>query len=473
MFRFTQHDNCSTAFLLDEIEGASSGMRPKPCFVLSTLCTSIAKGECMVSRYMLGAAVALLLAACGQQSAGQAVAPTAALQATTAAEEQAAATAPTPQGDVTTTAAPVTTSPASADSTAPVVASLDTLTIGVELVTNALDRPVYATHAGDGSGRLFVVEKAGVVRVLRDSQPEQEAFLDIRDRVGAQGSEQGLLSVAFHPQFAENGRLFVNYTDRRGDTVIARFDSDKQRANAASETILLQIDQPYPNHNGGQLQFGPDGLLYIGMGDGGSAGDPQNNGQTPQSLLGKMLRLDVDNGEPYAIPPGNLATSGRGAEVWATGLRNPWRFSFDRETGDLFIGDVGQNAIEEVNFQPVGKGAGANYGWNITEGSECYQGNCDPAQFVLPVGEYSHDVGCSVTGGYVYRGAAFPVLRGVYLFGDYCSGRIWGLQQQNGAWAQRELGQSGLSISSFGEDEAGEVYITNLADNGLYRVLAK
>lgn len=425
-------------------------------------------------RFLLSSVVVVMLAACGQQSAGQSLAPTASLQATTAAEEQAAATAPTPQGDADTTAIPAATSPAANDTLpAPVAASLDALAIGVELVTNALDRPVYAAHAGDGSGRLFVVEKAGVVRVVRDGQPEQEPFLDITDRVGAQGSEQGLLSIAFHPQFAESGRVFVNYTDRNGDTVIARFDSDGQRANAASEAVLLQIDQPYANHNGGQLQFGPDGFLYIGMGDGGSAGDPQNNGQNTQSLLGKMLRLDVDGAEPYAIPAGNLAVSGPGAEVWAIGLRNPWRFSFDRETGDLFIGDVGQNAIEEIDFQPRGEGAGANYGWNVTEGRECYQGNCDPAQFVLPVGEYSHELGCSVTGGYVYRGAAFPAMQGVYLFGDYCSGRIWGLQQRDGTWSQRDLLESGLSISSFGEDEAGELYVTNLGDNGLYRVVAK
>ncbi|MBC8163837.1 MAG: PQQ-dependent sugar dehydrogenase, partial [Roseiflexaceae bacterium] len=353
--------------------------------------------------------VSVLLAACGQQSAGQTAAPTAAVvQATAVVEEQAASEVPTAGGAMGTTVEPVATAAAVENTPIPANAVLDEVEITTQLVTDALDRPVYVTHAGDGSKRLFVVEKAGTIRVVRDGQPDQTPFLDIIDRVGSDGSEQGLLSVAFHPRFVENGRLFVNYTDKRGDTVISRFDSDGQAANAASERMLMKIDQPYPNHNGGLVKFGPDGFLYVGMGDGGSAGDPHNNGQRLDSLLGKMLRLDVDGGEPYAIPAGNPLASGSGAEIWASGLRNPWRFSFDRATGDLYIGDVGQNAIEEISFQQTGQGAGANFGWNVTEGSQCFRGSCDPAQFVLPVAEYSHEFGCSVTGGYVYRGAAYP-----------------------------------------------------------------
>lgn len=360
--------------------------------------------------------------------------------------------------------------------TAPAQSTFANITLKVEQITGELSRPVYATHAGDGSGRLFVVEKAGRIRIVRDGQVADDSFLDITDRVGASGSEQGLLSVAFHPRFAENGQLFVDYTDKKGDTVISRFTASGDSADAASETVLLQIDQPYANHNGGLVKFGPDGFLYIGMGDGGSGGDPQNNGQNPKALLGKMLRIDVDGGSPYGIPADNpYADGANGApEVWAIGFRNPWRYSFDKQTGDLFIGDVGQNAIEEVDFQKAGTGAGANYGWNVTEGRGCYRGDCDPSQFVLPVAQYTHsEGGCSVTGGYVYRGAAYPTLQGIYLFGDYCSGKIWGLQQNaSGEWAQGELLQSGLQISSFGEDEAGELYITSLGDNGLYRITA-
>ena len=416
-------------------------------------------------RSMLSAVGVALLVACGQQATSQP-------QAQAPAPVFTARPLPT-SAPRATAAAPMAASP----TPAPPGASLDQIDIALERVTDQLQRPVYATHAGDGSGRLFVVEKAGTIRVVRNGVPEPTSFLDITDRVGSSGSEQGLLSVAFHPQFAQNGRLFVDYTDRNGNTVIARFSAAGDHADPASETVLLQIDQPYANHNGGLVKFGPDGYLYIGMGDGGSGGDPHGNGQNPHALLGKMLRIDVDGAAPYAIPIDNPWPNGGdgAAEVWATGLRNPWRFSFDRATGDLFIADVGQNAYEEIDVLPANTGAGTNFGWNTLEATHCYDNpTCDPAKATLPVGEYGHDRGCSVTGGYVYRGAAFPALDGTYLFGDYCSGRVWGMRQNaQGGWQQRELLESKLGISSFGEDEQGEIYITSLNDNTLYRIVAK
>ncbi len=260
-------------------------------------------------------------------------------------------------------------------------------------------------------------------------------FLDISDRVESGSSERGLLSVAFHPDYAENGRFFVNYTNKDGDTVISRFQvtADPNVADAATETILLTIPQPFPNHNGGQLQFGPDGYLYVGMGDGGAAADPQGNGQNEGTLLGAMLRLDVDGVSAeanYAVPADNPFINSEGRnEIWATGVRNPWRFSFDRLTGDLFIADVGQNIWEEVNFQPANSSGGENYGWDIMEGMHCFSDDaCDSSGTVLPIYDYQHENGrCSITGGYVYRGQQFPALTGNYFFGDYCTGEIWAL----------------------------------------------
>jgi glucose/arabinose dehydrogenase len=339
-----------------------------------------------------------------------------------------------------------------------------------------MTNPLHITHAGDGSGRLFVVEKRGRVLIVRDGQVVDPAFLDITDRVGSRANEQGLLSVAFHPQFRDNGRLFVNYTDQEGDTVVSRFQAEGDTADPASEQVLLTIDQPYANHNGGLVKFGPDGYLYIGMGDGGSGGDPQGNGQNPGALLGKLLRIDVDGGEPYGIPPDNPGAAGGelAPEVWALGLRNPWRFSFDRATGDLYIADVGQSAREEINFTPAGAAGGVNYGWNVIEGSECFRGgSCDPAAFAGPVSEYGRDLGQSVTGGYVYRGAASPALQGVYLFADFGSGRIWGLRQADGAWERAELLDTDMNISSFGEDEEGELYLASMDEGAVYQITLK
>ncbi|HLB47798.1 MAG TPA: PQQ-dependent sugar dehydrogenase [Anaerolineales bacterium] len=329
-------------------------------------------------------------------------------------------------------------------------------------IVDGLVRPTYLTHAGDD--RLFVLEQQGRIRIAADGTLLDTPFLDTTSLVGSEANEQGLLGLAFHPNYASNGQFFVNYTNRSGNTVVARFtvSSDPDRADPASAKILLTIDQPFENHNGGDLVFGPDGLLYIGMGDGGSAGDPYGNGQNADVLLGKMLRLNVD--DPNAKP-----------EIWAIGLRNPWRFSFDRATGDLFIGDVGQGDWEEIDYVPAPLPAtGPNFGWNILEGTHRYSTFGDVAGLTGPVAEYSqNEGGCSVTGGYVYRGSALPSLDGVYFFGDYCSGFIWTLVP-NGqdAWDSALFVQSGLNISSFGEDASGELYVV---DHGgaVYKLMGK
>ncbi len=339
----------------------------------------------------------------------------------------------------------------------------------------SVDKPTSITHAGDGSRRLFITEQAGRIMIVRDSVQLKGPFLDIRGRVSCCG-ERGLLSAAFPPGYSEHGRFYVNYTNRSGDTVVARFRTTKHpdRADAASEEVLLTVKQPFANHNGGQLAFGPDGYLYIGMGDGGSAGDPFGNGQKMDALLGKLLRIDVGSGvRPYAVPAVNPFAGKKGVapEIWALGLRNPWRFSFDGKTGDLFIADVGQNAYEEVNVQPAASKGGENYGWNIMEGMHCFRSKtCAAPGLVLPVAEYDHDAGCSVTGGMVYRGRAFPLLDGIYLYGDYCSGRVWGMRRSGEQWLTKELARTKFSISTFGEDEDGELYIADHDGGGIYRI---
>lgn len=322
----------------------------------------------------------------------------------------------------------------------------------------------------DGSGRLFVVEKAGRIRIIQDGQLLQTPFLDITDRVGSSGNEQGLLGLVFHPQYVQNGRFFVNYTDKNGNTVIARFQvsSDPNVADENSEVKLLGVHQPYQNHNGGSLMFGPDGYLYAGLGDGGSQGDPNGNGQNTNVLLGKILRLDVDNGDPYSIPAGNPF----GNEIWDYGFRNPWRISFDRITNDLYIGDVGQNTWEEIDFIPAGTPGGLNFGWNKFEGNHPYSGNPSQAGVTFPVAEYSHqEGGCSVTGGYVYRGS-MPEWNGIYLYADYCSGYIWGLLKADNVWQTQLLFDEDANITSFGQDDAGEIYF--LSDSGeVYKLVRK
>jgi len=350
--------------------------------------------------------------------------------------------------------------------------------IQIEAVITGLDNPVAITHAGDGSGRLFITQLAGQILIFDGNQILPEPFLDIGALVSA-GSERGLFSVSFHPDYTNNGFLFVNYTDINGDTAVARYSvsAEPNVVDRSSAFILLAVPQPFANHNGGQLQFGPDGFLYIGMGDGGSGGDPSNNAQTLNNLLGKILRIDVDGGSPYSIPPGNPFTGEPGAseEIWALGLRNPWRFSFDRLNGDLFIADVGQSNLEEINFQPVDSQGGENYGWRLMEGSACFNPsvNCNNGMLTLPNLEYDHSLGCSVTGGYRYRGDENPGLLGVYFYGDFCTGRIWGAIQNNaGQWTATVLLDTDLSITAFGEDENGEIYLADFSsgDGTIYRI---
>ncbi|WP_293178862.1 PQQ-dependent sugar dehydrogenase [Oceanithermus sp.] len=338
--------------------------------------------------------------------------------------------------------------------------------VALQPVVSQLDKPLYLTQ--EPGGPLLVVTQRGQVFFV-DAKGRAQPWLDLRKKVSCCG-ERGLLGLAFHPNYAKNHRFFVNYTDRRGRTVIEEY------RNQQPYRVLLTIKQPYANHNGGHLAFGPDGYLYIGTGDGGSAGDPQRNAQNPASLLGKMLRIDVDRGNPYAIPEDNpfVDNPKYRPEIWALGLRNPWRYSFDRATGDLFIADVGQNRWEEVDFvpAPMNTSGGWNFGWNVMEGNHCFKPpkNCRRAGLVPPILEYGHDQGCSITGGYVYRGQAIPGLVGAYLFGDYCSGTIWTARWENGAWTSQVLLRTKLKISSFGEDAAGELYVVDYGGT-VYRIV--
>ena len=327
-------------------------------------------------------------------------------------------------------------------------------------VVSGLTLPIGLTSAGDGSGRLFIIEQPGRVMLYDGQTLLPEPFLDLRDQVSTQGSEQGLLGLAFHPEYVENGTFFVSYTDKSDANVISRFQvSDNPGlADIESESKILTIPQPYRNHNGGQILFGPQGYLWIAIGDGGSAGDPQGNGQKLDTLLGKLLRIDIDQ-QPYAIPEENPFEN----EIWATGLRNPWRITFDPATSDLYIADVGQAKWEEVNFLPADAPAGANFGWNFREGAHSYQGT--PPQglsLIDPVAEYDHSRGCSVSGGAVYRGS-LPEWQGVYLYGDFCSGRVWGLlNTPEGDWLNEQLYQLDSRIAAIDQDEFGEVYLVDI-----------
>ncbi len=356
--------------------------------------------------------------------------------------------------------------------------------ISLTQLAQGLAQPVSITHARDG--RLFVTEQAGRVLIWNGSAVLVQPFLDIRGRV-LLGSEQGLLSVAFHPSYQANGFFYANYTDLGGDTVISRFSVAAGNPNDAlenSERVLLRIAQPYANHNGGQLQFGPDGYLYVGMGDGGSGFDPECYAQRDNTLLGKMLRLDVNQNvdqPPYhGIPPSN-PFGGAGPplnEIWAKGLRNPWRFSFDRLRGDLFIGDVGQNSREEVSFQPRASAGGENYGWKMMEGNLCLGSTagcpgavpgCNAPAYKAPILDYDHDGGgCSVIGGYVYRGSRIPGLYGSYLYGDFCTGELWAAEKHGTAWQSFDLAPTLSGLTSFGEDGDGELYA--VGSGRLYRL---
>jgi glucose/arabinose dehydrogenase len=352
-------------------------------------------------------------------------------------------------------------------------------TLALEEVASGLNAPINITVTPDGW--LLVNERIGRVVAVDPDSGETSVVLDIDDRVLGDG-EQGLLGLALHPDWPEDARAFVHYSAQEGDgdTVLSEFRVTDEPLppviDATTERVLLTLDQPYRNHNGGQLAFGPDGYLYMGLGDGGSSGDPHGNGQNPDTLLGKILRIDVDtdNGR-YAVPPDNPFVEGGGApEVLLTGLRNPWRFSFDRETGLLWIGDVGQGAAEEIDRVDPVADAGANLGWNVMEGSRCFAvADCSSDGFVLPVTEYGHDAGCSVTGGYVYRGASIPDLRGWYLFSDYCSGTLFGVRSDaDGVIRPLTLLDTGVSVSTFGEGPDGELYLAALGGGGIYRIVA-
>ena len=353
---------------------------------------------------------------------------------------------------------------------------------------SGLSGPVFITHAGDASDRLFVVERGGLIKVVVDGQVQATPFLDLRGLITASGGEQGLLGLAFHPQFRSNGRFYVYYTPPPpnpnpnglvGYNALAEFRVPPPGGNVAdpnSRRVLFSVPDRATNHNGGMLAFGPDGYLYVAIGDEGGANDQYNNARNLGTLFGKVLRIEVNRtsaGLQYAIPATNpfVGQAGARGEIWAYGLRNPWRLSFDRATGDLWIADVGQGAYEEINRQPAVSPGGQHYGWSTMEGFQCFQAtSCNQTGLTLPVAEYSHSVGCSVTGGYVYRGARHPALSGAYVFGDYCSGRIWTLRQQGGTWASALAIDSDYRITSFGEDERGELYV--VAANGtIYRLV--
>ncbi len=356
------------------------------------------------------------------------------------------------------------------------------LTIQLEPFISGLSQPIAIRHAEDD--RIFIVERRGAIRIVSaEGQLSPQAFLDIDTRVSPPNGERGLLGLAFHPDYAGNGYFFVNYTNNQGNTVIARFSRKPDNANEAdpnSEKILLTINQPFSNHNGGDLAFGPDGYLYIPMGDGGDGGDPQNFAQNRQSLLGKMLRINVNEGDPYSIPPNNpfLGSATTADEIWGLGLRNPWRFSFDRLTGDIWIGDVGQGNWEEINMQAANSQGGENYGWRCYEGNANFNlnGCTDRSDYTFPVHVYTSDdafgAGCSVTGGYVYRGPEFPALFGHYIYADYCSGRFWSLRSDGqGGWINTELlNGSNFNFATFGEDQEGNLYVAGLTDGTVYKI---
>lgn len=352
------------------------------------------------------------------------------------------------------------------------------LELELEPLVSGLVRPVNMAAAPDGSNRLFIVEQEGVVRIFDGARLLDRPFLDLRGRISSDG-ERGLLGLAFHPRYRENGLLFVDFTNRSGNTRVVRMrvSDDPNVVDPSTMTTILSVAQFASNHNGGHIAFGPDGMLYVALGDGGGGGDPRRHGQNRGTLLGSILRLDVDGPTPLTVPPDNPFVgdaTGRD-EIWVYGLRNPWRFSFDRANGDLFIGDVGQGAWEEINRQRASSGGGENYGWNRMEGPDCFPPGsaCDTSGLTAPVIRYDRSQGRSVTGGYRYRGSRFPSLRRTYLYADFASGNIWGARPDGtGNWLSRLLLASGRAISTFGEDRAGELYVADYVAGEVLRVVA-
>jgi glucose/arabinose dehydrogenase len=368
------------------------------------------------------------------------------------------------------------------------VTPLEDLEITLEPFAEGFDQPLYVTGTGTDDGTLVVLEKTGRAWLLEEGERVDVPFLDLSDIVST-SSEQGLLGMAFPSDFSDHGRFYVDYTDPDGSTVVSRFEvGDSGLGDPASEEVLLEFSQPYANHNGGMIAFGPDELLYIATGDGGSGGDPQGNGQDLGTYLGKLLRIDVEfdedmhGGDPdriaYVTPTDNPFNDQAGArpEIWAYGLRNPWRISFDRDTGDLWMGDVGQNAWEEIDFQPAESTGGENYGWAVLEGTHPHPSGSDPGDtsgYTMPVIEYDRAAGKSVTGGYVYRGSDHPDLEGVYIYGDFVSGRIWGLRRSGDDVENVLLAETGRAIASFGEDDRGELYVVDFGGEILRLVAAE
>jgi glucose/arabinose dehydrogenase len=358
------------------------------------------------------------------------------------------------------------------------IKTLKTPAVSTKLVASGLQSPTGIISTGDSSDkRLFVIERSGTIRIVTPGDKSApQMFLDIQNKVQA-GGEMGLLGLAFHPDYAQNGYFFINYVDKDQNTVIARYkvSSDKNKADPNSEKVLLTLKQPYTNHNGGDLAFGPDGYLYAATGDGGSAGDPENRAQDKSSLFGKILRLDINKGDPYDIPVTNPFAQQTDAEgeIWAYGLRNPWRISFDKSTGDLYIADVGQGSLEEIDLQKANSKGGENYGWRCYEGNQPYQpAGCESAdKYTAPVIEYNHDENrCSITGGYVYRGKENPAFIGKYFYGDYCNGQLFYAAPEGDKWTQTLAAKTDYSISTFGQGSDGELYVADFKTGNIYKL---